>query len=266
MLSTNAAYPSSYAGHVDEVMLVIMGISLVLLVGVTAAMVYFVYKYHHSRHPEPKQTYGNTLIEIVWIVIPTIIVIAMFWYGYVEYGALRKTKDADIENQVSIRGSMWKWTFEYENGAVIDSFLYVPNNKTTKLNITSADVLHSFYMPAFRLKEDAIMGQNTFIILNPELEFEKGETQREFQVQCAEYCGLWHSNMNARLVVMEENAYKAWFEKNNMKKEEVKTDSASVAIAPVDTTKNDVVAVADSTKEKPKTKKKKKSKKNDAEA
>lgn len=242
MLSSKVTqYASEYASKVDGLMWIIMGISVFLLVGITAVMIYFVIKYHHKKHPNPIQTHGNVLIETVWIVIPTILVIGMFWIGYIDFENIRTTPDNEVQNNVDIRASMWKWTFEYKNGSVIDSFLYVPNKKTTKLHITSMDVLHSFFMPAFRIKEDAVHGQKTYIVFTPNIEFEKGETQREFQVQCAEYCGLNHSYMNARVVVMEESVYEKWFAEN-AKKEEPKVEATlpEVKADTVETAENEV--------------------------
>jgi len=192
--------PSNYAEYVDSTMLFIVGISVVLLLGITFAMIYFVFKYSRKRNPVATQIHGNIILEIIWIVIPTVIVLAMFWYGYEGYRSLRI--DSEEAFTVKVTAFMWGWEFEYENGKKSDT-LYIPVDKMTKLSMQSRDVNHSLYIPAFRMKEDVIGGRNTFMFLNPT---EKGT----YDIACAEYCGLNHSMMYTKLKVVTEDEYTAW--------------------------------------------------------
>lgn len=195
-------------------MLYITVISVIMLLLVTAAMIYFVYKYRASKHPIPTQYHGNTAIEVVWIVIPTILVMSMFYYGYTDFSDLRNTNKFD--EQYSVTAKMWDWDFKYENGTVTDT-LYVPVGKTLKFNITSIDVLHSFYIPAFRIKEDAVPGRDAFVVITP-------EKTGVYDIACAEYCGINHWDMYKKFIVMEQDEYYAWLEsQGGDKKEEVKT-------------------------------------------
>ncbi len=193
---------SDYAQSVDFVMLLIVGISVVLLLGITIAMVYFVFRYNRKRHPKAEQIHGNVVLEIIWIVIPTILVMIMFWYGYEGFQKLRA--DTEGAYEIKVYGFMWGWNFEYPNGKKTDT-LYIPLNRKTKLVMSSRDVLHSFYIPAFRLKEDVIAGRSTFILLEP-------RTVGVFDVACAEYCGLNHSRMYTKLHVLEDNEFEKWLE------------------------------------------------------
>lgn len=193
---------SNYANSVDTVMLIIVGISIVLLLGITIAMIYFVFKYNRKRHPVAEQIHGNVLLEIIWIVIPTIIVMVMFWYGYEGFQKLRAQTTGAYE--VKAFAFMWGWSFEYDNGKQSDT-LYIPLSKTTKIKLTSRDVLHSLYIPAFRLKEDAVAGQEHFMILTPK---ETGS----YDIACAEYCGLNHSKMYTKLKVVKDNEFNAWLQ------------------------------------------------------
>lgn len=191
---------SNYAQSVDVVMLIIVGISVVLLLGITIAMIYFVFKYNRKKNPVATQIHGNVLLEIIWIVVPTIIVIVMFWYGYEGFQKLR----AQTENayEIKVYAFMWGWNFEYPNGKKTDT-LYIPLDRTTKLLMTSRDVLHSMYIPAFRLKEDVVAGKTNFIILTPKKE-------GTYDIACAEYCGLNHSYMYTKLHVLKDDKFNEW--------------------------------------------------------
>ena len=191
---------SNYADSVDMVMLIIVGISVVLLLGITVAMIYFVFRYNRKRHPVAEQIHGNVILEIIWIVVPTILVMVMFWYGYDGYQQLRA--DVDDAYEVKVFAFMWGWNFEYPNGKKTDT-LYVPLSRKTKLILTSRDVNHSFFVPAFRLKEDVIGGKNHFLMLTPKV-------TGSYDIACAEYCGLNHSNMYTKLHVIEDYAFDKW--------------------------------------------------------
>ncbi|MFA7326566.1 MAG: cytochrome c oxidase subunit II [Candidatus Kapaibacterium sp.] len=205
---------SRYSGTVDSAMLYITVISVLMLLLVTVAMIYFVIRYRASKNPIPTPYHGNTAIEVTWIVIPTILVMSMFYYGYKDFADLRNTKEFDEE--ISVTAKMWDWDFKYENGTVTDT-LYVPVGKTLKFNITSIDVLHSFYIPAFRIKQDAVPGRNEFVVITP-------EKTGVYDIACAEYCGVNHWNMYKKFVVMEQDDYYAWIEsQGSNNKEEVNT-------------------------------------------
>lgn len=216
---------SSYADSVDMAMLIITGISVILLIGITVVMLYFVYKYNRKKNPKATQIHGNVTLEIIWIVIPTIIVMGMFWVGFEGYQKLRAT--TDVANVVNVEAYMWGWDFIYENGHKSDT-LFIPVDETTKLELTSRDVNHSLYIPAFRLKEDVVGGRKNFMILTPN---EKGT----FDIACAEYCGRDHSKMYTAVVVLSKEKYLEWIQLNTPK-EEIKNDTPT---AESDSTKVD---------------------------
>ncbi|MFP4370259.1 MAG: cytochrome c oxidase subunit II [Candidatus Kapaibacterium sp.] len=194
--------PSKYAESVDIAMLYIAGISIVLLLGITAFMIYFVIRYSRKRNPNPAQIHGNVMLEIAWIIIPAIIVISMFWYGFKDYDKLLDKFD---ESQiVEVTGRMWEWEFKYPNGKVTDT-LFVPVDQATQLKMISQDVIHSLYIPAFRLKEDVLPGRTTYLMLEP-------HKTGKYDIACAEYCGLNHAYMYTKLHVMPEGEYQQWYE------------------------------------------------------
>lgn len=191
---------SKYAQSVDNVFIFIVVISVLILLGVTVAMIYFVIRYNRKRNPVGAHIEGNFLLEVIWIAIPTILVLTMFYYGFTSFSKLRNVpKDAMV---VKVTGQMWKWSFQYANGKRYDT-LYVPLGKAIKLELTSLDVTHSFYVPAFRVKEDAVPGRTGYMVLQP-------ERTGVFQVECAEYCGLHHAYMLNKVIVLPENEFSAW--------------------------------------------------------
>jgi cytochrome c oxidase subunit 2 len=194
--------PTGYVETVDLVMLYIVAISVILLLGVTATMVYFVFKYHRKKGHEPKDIHGSILLETIWIAIPTILVLSMFYFGYIGYEELRTIPDDAMEIDVTAR--MWEWDFNYDNGKQTDT-LYVPLGKPIKLLMKSVDVNHSFYIPAFRIKEDVIAGKENFLGFT-------ADKVGDFDIACAEYCGLNHSMMYTKVIVMPEKEFIAWFD------------------------------------------------------
>lgn len=191
---------STFAQGVDLSLYIISGISIFFLVGITAVMIYFVIRYSKKRNPKATNIEGSNTLEVLWTVIPTILVLVMFYYGWMGYRPMRKVPANAIE--VKVYGQMWKFSFEYANGKLSDS-LVVPIDQPVKLLLISKDVNHSFYIPAFRLKEDLIPGKDNF------LWFEANKAGR-YDVMCAEYCGQLHSAMLTSVTVTDVSAYDKW--------------------------------------------------------
>ncbi|MDF1549862.1 MAG: cytochrome c oxidase subunit II [Bacteroidales bacterium] len=192
---------SSFVEGVDMAFFVIIGISLVFLIGITFGMVYFSIKYNKKKHPKAKPTKENAKLEIIWTVIPTLLVLGMFYFGWVGYRPMKIIPKGAIP--IKVTGKMWSWSFEYENGKW-DSILYVPINKPVKLDLYSPDVNHSLYIPAFRIKQDIIPG-----IAN-QMWFQ-AEKLGDYNLFCAEYCGLQHSYMISKVKVLSEEDYTKWY-------------------------------------------------------
>ena len=146
---------------VDKAFYVIFGISGVALLGITIAMVYLVWRYNRKREPVPiSQKDHNVWLEITWTIIPSILVMVMFWYGWEGYLSLRRIPENSIPIHATAR--MWSWLFTYENGKTADK-LYVPVGQPVKVLLTAEDVLHSFYVPAFRIKRDTVPGMDNYV-------------------------------------------------------------------------------------------------------
>ncbi len=188
---------------VENVFLYIAAIAVFLLALITFLMVYFVIRYRRTKHPEPKDIEGSLWLEITWTVIPTILVLTMFYYGYTGFSILRKVPEGSIKIKVLAR--QWSWLFEYENGIKVDE-LKVPVGKPIQLLLTSQDVIHSFYMPAFKIKQDAVPGMVNYLWFQPT---EVGT----YDVLCAEYCGLQHSSMLTKVIVLPQEEFNRWYQK-----------------------------------------------------
>jgi cytochrome c oxidase subunit 2 len=186
---------------VDMAFYVIFGICGVALLGITIAMVYLVWRYNRKREPVPiSQKDHNVWLEITWTVIPTILVGVMFWYGWEGYLSLRRVPD----NAIPVSGSarMWSWLFTYENGKTSDK-LYVPVGQPVKVKLIAEDVLHSFYVPAFRVKRDCVPGMETYAWF-------VAEEPGSYDLFCAEYCGVAHSEMITTVEAVPPAEFAGW--------------------------------------------------------
>jgi cytochrome c oxidase subunit 2 len=187
---------------VNSVFLFIMAIAVTLLVANTAVMIYFVVRYSRKRNPQPTDVKENLPLEITWTVVPTLLVLAIFWAGWKGFEYMRTVPPDAMSVKVTAR--QWSWLFEYANGKQ-DSVLRVPMKKPVKLLITSADVLHSLFIPAYRIKEDCVPGMETYLWFLPD---EPGS----YDLFCTEYCGVAHSNMITTVEVMPEREFAAWYQ------------------------------------------------------
>jgi cytochrome c oxidase subunit 2 len=195
---------SNFSSGVNTAFLFILGISILFLIGLTITMVYFVFKYNRKKYPEATVTIeGSTKLELLWTIIPTILVLAMFYFGWTGYNPMRNSPaDAMV---IKTTARMWNWNFEYPNGKQSDT-LYVPRGKAVRMNMASVDVLHSLYIPAFSVKEDIVPGKDNFLWF-------EAKRPGEYDLFCTEYCGLQHSGMITRVKVIEPEEFALWLEK-----------------------------------------------------
>jgi len=191
---------SNFVEGVDLAFKIIYGISFFFLIGITSVMLYFVIRYRRKKHPKAVQIKDNLALEITWITIPILLVLLMFYYGYVAFQPMRQIpKDALA---IKVIGKMWFWTFEYEGGKQ-SPVLVVPRNKPILLNLHSDDVIHSLYIPAFRIKQDVVPGKENFMWFIP-------RQNGEFDILCSAYCGLRHSYMESKVRVVSPEEYQTW--------------------------------------------------------
>lgn len=191
---------SQNAELVDDVYFFIYWVSVISFVIIVGLMLFFVRKYKRNKpdHMPPKQSDHNTVLEVGWSIPVGVVGVILFYFGAIGYiDAKTPRSDAYV---VNVRGYKWAWEFSYPNGAT-STDLYLPANTPIKLVISSDDVLHSFFVPAFRLKQDAVPGRYTEIFF----ETKEAGTHHMF---CAEYCGTQHSMMGTRVKVDPESQEK----------------------------------------------------------
>jgi cytochrome c oxidase subunit 2 len=201
MYSPEITQASNFVQGVDFAFMVILGISFFFLIGLTIVMIYFLYKYNRKRNPVATQIEGSTKLEIIWTVVPFVLTMVMFYVGWAGWRPMhRPPKDA---MEVTVYGRMWNFSFEYENGKRTDT-LYLPKDQPVKLNLVALDVLHSLYIPAFRVKQDMVPGKkDNYMWFEP-------QRAGNYELFCAEYCGLQHSYMLSTVKVMEDADFQSW--------------------------------------------------------
>ena len=203
--SGNIFYPeaiSKIALQSDALFYFIFWISVILLLGLTLVTGYFIWVHlkGKAKTDEPHLTHSVAL-DVVWTVIPVILVLIVFYWGYKDYIRMRIAEPSAIKIQV--QGWKWNWGFEYADGVTSLSELVVPVNTPIQLIMSSKDVIHSFYLPNLRIKRDVIPNRYTTLAF-------KAEKLGTYQVFCTEYCGDAHSQMLATMRVVSEEDYKTW--------------------------------------------------------
>jgi cytochrome c oxidase subunit II len=192
---------SSAAGKVDAVFLFVFILCAAFLILITAALIYFVVKYNRKKHPKAEDIEGNGWLETAWTVIPAILFLVMFVYGWTNFSYMREVpRDAMV---IDVTARQWAWSFQYPNGRQ-SSELILAENKPVKLDLRSLDVIHGFFVPAFRIKEDVVPGQKNYTWFVP--------TQLgSFDIECTVICGLSHANMLSKVVVVPVDEFKKWY-------------------------------------------------------
>lgn len=185
----------------DTLYIFLVILSAIFFVGIVAAMVLFVHKYRSSRHKVAADIHGHTWLEIVWTAIPTVLVLGIFVWGWVIYRRM-VTPPANAY-EIRVIGKQWLWQFQYDDGRMTTGKLYVPVHTPVKLVMTSDDVLHSFFIPAFRVKQDTVPGMYTSVWFEASVE-------GEHDIFCAEYCGAAHSGMLGKVIVLSAENWEKW--------------------------------------------------------
>jgi cytochrome c oxidase subunit 2 len=187
-------------GAVDESLYYIAAFSFLLFFGIVFLMILFAVRYRSSRNPVPTEIHGNNLLEVLWIVLPTLIALSMFFYGLTGYNFLRQAPAGSLE--VAVHSKQWSWSFEYPDGKRSPA-LVVPAGRDVRLTLTSDDVIHGFYLPGYRIQVDAVPGMKTYAWF-------KASRAGAFDILCTVYCGTDHSGMLARLYVLPRERYDEW--------------------------------------------------------
>jgi len=195
------ARASSASFQVDQAFLLCLGICVAFLILVTFCMVFFSIRYSRERNPHPEDIEGSFWLESIWTVVPLVLFLLMFYYGWTDFNYMRNPpRDALL---IEVNARQWAWSFKYPNGKQTDD-LYLALGRPVKLLTHSLDVIHGFYIPAFRVKTDVVPGHDNFVWFAPWL-------LGDFDVECTVICGPGHSEMLSKVHVIPEADFKAWY-------------------------------------------------------
>lgn len=198
---------SEHAAKVDDLYLFIFWLTMAFFVLICYLTVVFAWKYRRKKEGVLTiELKHNLWLEIAWSIIPLILVIGIFFWGFNDYAAASVAPNDALE--IHVTGKKWSWTFEYPDGTRSIRSLHVPVNKPVRLILTSEDVLHAFFIPSLRTKTDVIPGRYVDINFT-------ATVPGRHQVFCAEYCGRDHSGMMADLFVDSPEKYAEWLEKGD---------------------------------------------------
>jgi cytochrome c oxidase subunit 2 len=192
---------SSTAPWVDTAFYFVLYVSAFFFLLIVTLMTFFVVRYRRRPGMGPGDSPSHsTLLEITWSGIPLVLVIIMFGLGVSGYMDMRTPPRGAYE--IRVFGQKWTWSFQYPNGYV-DANLHVPVDEPVKLTMSSKDVIHSLYIPAFRLKQDLVPGRYTTTWF-------RATEPGEYDLECAEYCGTSHSDMLAKVIVHRPGEFETW--------------------------------------------------------
>lgn len=195
---------SSLAPEVDSLFYFVTWTSAILFIGVVGAIIFLAFRYRRrSAEDLPSPVEPSKFIEISWIVIPTILVLIVFNWGFKLF--IKQGIAPPESYEIRVTASMWKWDFEYPNGTISTGELHVPDNRPVRLLMSSTDVLHSFFVPVFRVKQDVLPDRYTAVWF-------QATKRGEFPVYCTEYCGTGHSAMLSTVVVESQSDFNTWLE------------------------------------------------------
>ncbi|RLE31386.1 MAG: cytochrome c oxidase subunit II [Acidobacteria bacterium] len=196
---------STIAGEVDWLFNFILGISVVFFVLIVVVMMVFVVKYRRreGRETASPSASNSVFLEMAWMAISIVVVVIIFFFGFKSY--LNISTPPANAYEIQVAGQKWDWSFTYPNGYV-DQDLHVPADRPVELVMTSVDVIHSFYVPAFRVKKDVVPGRYTNVWF-------EATKPGEYNIFCAEYCGTGHSDSSTMVIVHPSGEFGPWLEK-----------------------------------------------------
>jgi cytochrome c oxidase subunit 2 len=192
---------STIAGNVDALYIFLLVLSGLMCVLIYALILYFAARYRKRPGHVAEQIEGSTPLELTWSIIPMGIFLVIFFWGAVIYFQERTPPRGATE--VYVVAKQWMWKLQHEDGQREINELHVPVGRDIKMIMTSQDVIHSFYVPAFRIKQDVLPGRYTTAWFH-------ATKPGTYHLFCAEYCGTQHSGMIGQVVVMDLAQYEAW--------------------------------------------------------
>ncbi len=195
---------STLAPQVDGLLFFLLGVSVFFVALIAGLILVFMVVYRRRDPNEiPESVHGSLALEIGWTVVPFIIAMTAFFWGASLYATIRRPPDDAVN--IDVVGKQWMWKLQHMEGRREINELHIPVGKPIKLTLTSEDVIHSFFVPAFRTKQDAVPGRYT-------TSWFQATKPGTYHLFCAEYCGTIHSGMIGRVIAMEPAAFQEWLQ------------------------------------------------------
>lgn len=193
---------STFAAQVDTLYFFLVALSLIFAGVLPFVILWLIVRYHRSQQVDRTNPVDSSLrLELIWSFIPLVLVMFVFFWGAFLYIDMRTPPRSTLD--IYVIGKQWMWHAQHATGKRENNELHVPIGQPVRLIMTSQDVIHSFYVPEFRVKQDVLPGRYTTMW------FEATEPG-EYYLFCAEYCGTQHSVMGGRVVVLEPAEYEQW--------------------------------------------------------
>ena len=192
---------STMAGNVDALYIFLLIVSGMMTLLIFIAVIYFAARFRHRRGVPAEQVEGSIPLELTWSVIPFVVFMVIFLWGAIVFFKSR-TPPRDA-TEVYVVAKQWMWKLEHAEGQREINELHVPVDRDVKLIMTSQDVIHSFFVPAFRMKQDVLPGRYT-------VAWFRATKPGTYHLFCTQYCGTQHSGMIGNVIVMEPAQYEAW--------------------------------------------------------
>jgi len=192
---------STVSDRVDSMYAFLIAVSLFFTFLICALILYFGVRYRRGSPASRANPPNSSLLEVTWSVIPLVLMMVMFGWGASVYYDMQ-TPPGDAQ-EVNVVAKQWMWKVQHTEGRAELNQLHIPVGRPVRLRMISEDVIHSFYVPAFRLKQDVLPGYYTRMWFQP-------TKPGQYHLFCAEYCGTEHSHMRGTIVVMEQDEYAKW--------------------------------------------------------
>lgn len=192
---------ASTTAAVDSAFIVIIALCILLFALIIFFTIFFVVRYRRSRNPAPSTIHGNWVLELVWIIAATVISLGIFFFGVSGFRFIRNVPADSLKVQVTAR--QWAWQFTYDNGRK-STDLVVPQGRDIALDMMTMDVIHGFFIPAYRVKQDIVPGMRNRLWF-------KAQNLGTFDILCTQYCGAEHSKMLASVYVVPPDVFQKWY-------------------------------------------------------
>ncbi|MGH7843761.1 MAG: cytochrome c oxidase subunit II [Candidatus Binatia bacterium] len=209
---------STYGGEIDSLFYIIYYITGAAFIIVTVLMIVFLIMYRQREGRRATYTHGNTALEITWTVIPAVILVVLSFMSVSTWGKVKAhAPPSDFEVHVTAKQFNWEILYPGPDGkletaddVLIENDMHVPVNKVVRIILKSKDVIHSFFLPNLRLKQDAVPGRDILVWF-------EATKPGKYELPCAELCGFGHSGMKGWLYVDTPEEYEKWIKETSSK-------------------------------------------------